>query len=308
MSMLSRVAENLYWLGRYIERAENTARLITVNSNLLLDLPRRVRLGWQPIVDIIGASDLYKDQHDAVDERSVLRFIVASPTNAGSILHSLTMARENARTVRDIIPREAWEQINHLYALVKEDINRVYTQRTRFDFLRQIILGAQTITGLLSGTMTHDEGYAFLRVGRNLERADMGTRIIDVRSASLLPDLSGELTPFENIQWMSVLKSMTGYQMYRRSMRLRVRRADVLRFLLQNLQFPRSFLHCVSAVEDCLWELPNHEKPIALVQSLQRKVQRINTDKLEQSQLHDTLDNLQLGLAKISTELKHSYF
>jgi len=307
MSMLSRVAANVYWMGRYIERAENTARLINVNTNLLLDLPQRVRLGWEPIVEIIGGGEAY-EQLEGVDERNVIRFLVASPANPSSILSSLSIAREDARTVRDIIPREAWEQINQLYFYVKDDVNRVYAQRTRYDFLRNVILGAQTITGLLAGTMTHDESYAFLRLGRNLERADMGTRIIDVRSASLLPETTGELTPFENIQWMSVLKSMTGYQMYRRTMRLRIRRSDVLRFLLQVESFPRSFAHCTGEIIGCLHSLPRNEKPLALVESLSDSVRRIKTDKLEQEQLHATVDKLQLGLAKINNELVRNYF
>lgn len=308
MTMLSRVAANLYWLGRYVERAENTARLINVNSNLLLDLPKRVRLGWQPIIDIFGAGDVYGQQHESADERSVVRFLVASPANPGCILNSLTMARENARTVRDIIPREAWEQINDLYLLVKNDTNRAFAQRSRFDFLRQVILGAQTLTGLLAGTMTHDEGYAFLRIGRNLERADMGTRIMDVRSASLLPDMPEELTPFENIQWMSVLKSMTAYQMYRRSVRLRVRRQDVLRFLLQSRQFPRSFLHCLCEVDGCLRDLPGNERAVAQVHELQSKLAAIDVEKLQQGQLHTALDKLQLGLAAVSDAVVASYF
>ena len=306
--MLSRVANTIYWMARYIERAENTARLVNVNGHLLLDLPRRVRLGWAPLIDITGSHDGFFSRYEEADERHVVRFLVTDGANPGSILGSLQLARENARTIRDIIPREAWEQVNQLYLQARENAAASQSRRRREEYLRQIILGAQTITGLLAGTMTHDEGYDFLRMGRNLERADMTTRIIDVRSASLLPELSEELTPFENIQWMSVLKSLTAYQMYRREMRLRVRRPDVLAFLLQERRFPRSFYHATCEVESCLRNLPHHEKPLESLARLQKKVLAAKPQKLQQDELHKFIDQLQLGLAKVHGQIAATYF
>jgi uncharacterized alpha-E superfamily protein len=308
MTMLSRVANNVYWMARYIERAENTARLINVNTHLLLDLPKRVRLGWEPIVDITSSRDYFHSNYEDSDERSVVRFMVIDTKNHSSILSSLSMARENARTIRDIIPREAWEQVNDLYLKGKNNAQSVMTHRHRYDYLRSIILGAQTITGLLAGTMTHDEGYEFLRMGRNLERADMTTRIIDVRSATLLPEMTEDLTPFENLQWMSVLKSLTAYQMYRREMRLRIRRPDVLKFLLQEKRFPRAFHHTLSEVESCLNYLPHNEKPLQLVNKLQGKLVRAKPQQLRQEKLHDFIDVLQLGLIKIHDCIHETYF
>ncbi|MEX2367670.1 MAG: alpha-E domain-containing protein, partial [Pseudohongiellaceae bacterium] len=298
----------IYWMARYIERAENTARLVNVNSNLLLDLPKRVRLGWEPIIDILGNHDVFYQRHDTADERHVVRFMVSEQANPGSILSCLRMARENARTIRDIIPREAWEQINQNHMLAREEATGSLGRRKRDDFLRHIILGAQTVTGMLAGTMTHDEGYDFLRMGRNLERADMTTRIVDVRSASLLPEMSEDLSPFENIQWVSVLKSLTAYQMYRREMRIRVRRPDVLRFLLQEKRFPRALYHTTSEVENCLQHLPHNEKPLKILTRLQKKVLAAKPEQLLQEELHSFVDTLQLDLAKLHNEIRASYF
>lgn len=306
--MLSRVASNIYWMARYIERAENTARLVNVNTHLLLDLPKRVRLGWEPIVDITSSRDYFYSLYEAADERSVVRFMVMDSKNPSSIVSALGVARANARTIRDIIPREAWEQINELYMRAKTDAPSVMTQRHRYDYLRTVILGAQTITGLLSGTMTHDQGYDFLRMGRNLERADMTTRIIDVRSATLLPEMTEELTPFENLQWMSVLKSLTAYQMYRREMRLRIRRPDVLKFLLQEERFPRAFHHSLNEVESCLLDLPRNEQPLQLLTKLKAKLLRAKLQELKQEKLHDFIDELQLGLIKINDAINEIYF
>jgi uncharacterized alpha-E superfamily protein len=306
--MLSRVASNIYWMARYIERAENTARLVNVNTHLLLDLPKKIRLGWEPIIDISSSRNEFYELYSTADERSVVNFMVTDLKNPSSILSSLNLARENARTIRDIIPREAWEQINELYLQSKSKAATVLTYRHRYDYLRSVILGTQTITGLLAGTMTHDEGYNFLRMGRNLERADMTTRIIDVRSATLLPEMAEDLTPFENLQWVGVLKSLTAYQMYRREVRLRVSRPDVLKFLLQEDRFPRALYHTLLEVESCLHTMPKHEKPLRLVQKLQRVLLRAKPQELKQEKLHEFIDVLQLGLITINDSISKTYF
>ena len=305
--MLSRVANSVYWTARYIERAENTARIINVNTNLVLDTPRGISPGWLPLITITGSEDLFEEQGRDAGERSVIHFLVADRGNPGSILSSLAQARDNARTVREVMPREAWEVINDLHLFARDNVQSGLSQRSRYDYLRRIIAGAQQITGLLAGTMSHDDAYNFLRMGRNLERADMTARILDVRSASLLAP-KAELVPFENIQWMSVLKSLSGYQMYRRHMQARVQRSAVLRFLLQDTDFPRSFGHCLGEVEATLANLPRNAQVLDLVRSLQRQVRETGVGSLEQSALHDYIDELELRLAGIDRAITATYF
>ena len=307
MIMLSRVAENIYWMARYLERAENTARLIMVNTNLLLDLPKTGQLGWQPIVAILGVESDYHEKIENYEERTVLKYLISSPDNANSIINSLRLARENARTIRDIIPREAWERINDLYHSAKSTAQSGYYRKGRFDYLQKIILGTQTITGLLAGTMLHDIGYDFLKMGRNLERADMTTRIIDVRSADLLP-AHEEMTPFENIQWMSVLKSLTGYHMYRRAIQERVSRPFVLKFLLKDEQFPRSFYYTLLVVKACLKHLKSNEEAIKTLNVVGKKVLQADQAMLKQGELHSFIDELQLGLADLHSIISKTYF
>ncbi|WP_088332047.1 alpha-E domain-containing protein [Lacimicrobium sp. SS2-24] len=306
--MLSRVASNIFWMARYLERAENTARLINVNSHLLLDLPKSVKLGWEPIVDILSAREEFYQHYEQADERSVIKYMVTDTFNPGSIISSLTAARENARTVREIMPRESWEQINGLYLEAKKHCQSVLTHRHRYDSLISIIRGNQTITGMLTGTMTHDEGYAFLRMGRNLERGDMTTRIIDVRSANLLREVTHEQSAFENIQWMGVLKSMSAYQMYRREMRLRINRADVLKFLLLEARFPRSLGHVLEQLQALLMALPRHDGPVEEVERLQAQLNQAKPQALKQEKLHDFIDDMQLGLIKIAEQISKAYF
>jgi uncharacterized alpha-E superfamily protein len=308
MTMLSRVASRIYWMARYLERAENTARLINVNTHLLLDLPKRVRLGWEPIIDITSRRDFFHTLYNEADEHSVIRFMVTDSRNSDSVLNALNMARENTRTIRDIIPREAWEQVNTLYLSAKTNARSVTTQRHRYDYLHSVILGVQTINGMLAGTMTHDEGYNFLRMGRNLERADMTTRIIDVRSATLLPDMSGDLSPFENLQWVSVLKSLSAYQMYRREMRQRIRRPDVLKFLMQKEHFPRSIYHALCQVNNCLSNLPHNKKTLQLLTKLQQKLLSAKLQQFNQEKLHGFIDELQFGVIKVNDSISETYF
>lgn len=307
--MLSRVAENIYWMARYIERAENTARLISVTTNLVLDLPRSANVGWEPIMEIMGSEEIFHAHFDVADERNILKFMISDQNNPGSINSSLQAARENARTIRDIIPRETWESINDLFIYAKSNAQSGISRKNRHSYLQKVILGAQTLTGQLAGTMYHDMGYDFLRMGRNLERADMTTRIIDVRSADLLEKEHEEnLTPYENIQWMSVLKSLTGYQMYRRIIQIRVRRPDVLKFLLQERKFPRAVYHALCEVQSCLENLPKHDKNVKQIKELQQTVLVANPDKLKQDELHKFIDTLQTGLIAVHNNITNSYF
>ena len=335
--MLSRVAQNIYWMSRYIERAEDTARLVNVNTNLLLDLPKNTQFGWRPVVLITGGDRIFSKHFQEPSEANVVRFLLGDPRNPGSILSSLSAARENLRTTRDVVPREAWEQINDMFLYAKDKVDSGTTRRGRYEFLKRIILGAQQITGLLAGTMSRTHAYDFMLLGRYLERADMTTRILDVRSANLLIDQSGDLNPFDNIQWMSVLKSLTAYQMYRQQVRLRVRAPDVVRFLLQDAAFPRSFLTCVLTMEDCLRKLPRNDEAIANLLRLKQTVTSANIPNLvgpgtvfastqsqssggqrqaqaaavpnaESRDLHTFADELQIGLGQLHEQIATTYF
>ncbi len=306
--MLARVAENVYWMARYMERAENTARLVLVNTNLLLDLPAGYAPGWEPLIDITGGRDLFDRNRSRLDERSVVGFLVADLANPGSLLASLRHARENARTLRDIVPREVWEQVNSLYHDATEALPQGLSKRARHDLLKRVIAGVQTTTGMLEGTMNRNDAKTFVVIGRNLERADMTTRIVDVRSAQLLPEDTPELRPFENVQWMSVLKSLSGYQMYRLKMQARVNRVDVLEFLLRDDEFPRALVCCLRMVEQSLRSLPECDRALRSLARLRRFLKRQALEEFEQARLHELIDHLQRHLSRIHDRIAQAYF
>ncbi len=326
--MLSRVAQNIYWMARQIERAEDTARLINVNANLLLDLPRNTTFGWLPLIFIVGAEKLFfeKDPNRLADETNVVKFLISDIDHPNSILSSLAYARENLRTTRDTVPQEAWEQINSLYIYARDHLP---TRRGRFEFMRRVIHGAQQINGLLAGAMSRTAAYSFVWLGRYLERADMTTRILDVRSANLLAHTSqistqtqfqtqsqsqslapeqADQDPFESIQWMSVLKSLSAYQMYRQQVRLRVGGPDVLKFLLQNDSFPRSVSFCLKQLELGLRELPRSEALLAAIAPLKQRLGDAAVPELAAEGLHEFIDNLQIGFGDLHDQIAAAYF
>ena len=306
--MLSRVAENLYWMARYIERAENTARLVSVNAFLLLDLPRGIAPGWEPLIAITGSGKDFEARHKDYDERSVVKFLIGDPDSSSSILNALLMARENCRTVRDIVPSMAWEQLTELLLFARENVQSGVTKKGRHAYLKRIIDASHMLHGMLASTMLRDAGYQFLRVGRSLERADMTTRIVDVRTENLLPEETTELRPFETIQWMSVLKSLSAYHMYRRKMQVQVRRSEVLRFLFLDHEFPRSVMHCLNAAEEALGAIEHDRDAPRALRALARKVVRTKVQGLAHDQLHDFIDDFQLGLTAIHQRIAEVYF
>ena len=306
--MLSRVAENVYWLARYLERAENTARLVNVNANLLLDLPPEYRPGWLALIDITGSRELFDAREKRAEERDIVHFLIADLNNPGSILASVRSARENARTLRDVLPNEVWEHMNELFMEIKEELPTALGKRTRFAFLQRIIRAMQTLTGELEGTMSRNDAFTLLMLGRNLERADMTSRIIDVRSAQLLRADAPGFRPFDTIQWLNLLKSMSGYQMYRLSQRTRVSRSAVLEFVLRDRHFPRACLFCLKEVEQFLRALPRSAGVLGVLEGACRFLANQTLATLDQPGLHEFIDRLQLHIIVVHEGIAQTYF
>ncbi len=306
--MLARVAETLYWIGRYHERAENTARLLKVNTNLSLDLPRDLFPLWEPMIDILGCRQEYQQRHPHYTERRIINFLICDEASPSSIITSLARARENARSIREILPREGWEAINLSWQHASDHKAGCLSRSDRQTYLERIMSDVQRITGVLAGSMNHDTAYDFLNLGRKIERADMTTRIIDVRSDTVIPATFTELKPFGDMVCMNILKSLSGYQMYRQTMQVRVRREDVFDFLLHYRMFPRSLAYCTSNIQRYLSNLPNSEAAIKRLKQINRSVARGNLKNLDQAALHRFLDRLQLQLGQLHDDIARTWF
>jgi len=306
--MLSRVAETIYWLGRYVERAENTARLLRVNAQLVMDTPRGVSPGWEPLIQIAGLQGSFADCCDEANERNVVRYLIGAGDVPGSILFSLGAARENARTVREILPRSAWESLNELYWYSRDHVQQGVSKKGRDAYLDEVIRGSQQLQGVFASVMYRDDAHRFLRIGRSLERADMTTRIIDVRSTDLFDEEQIETQTLDALQWISVLKSLSGYQAYRRVRETRVRRSEVLAFLLQDPAFPRSVAHCLNGVEESIGGVGNGQRVLRRLRTVIRKTGSLNVAKLSRQDLHQFLDDVQLGVMRVHEEVANTYF
>ena len=306
--MLSRSAERIYWLARYVERTENIARLVNVHMNLLMDLPKGVEMGWRQLILINGAEHTFYEKYNVANERNITRFLLADDTYSGSLLSSLTAARENIRTSRDLLPDEAWEQVNEMYLFAKKSLDTLANRRHRVIFLNEILKGCQRFTGLLSGYMSHNDPYAFIRLGRNIERADMTTRILDLASLLLSESRSDEVRQYETILWMNVLKALNALLMYRQQKHSRINGDDVLNFLLQDSNLPRSVSCCISEISECIIKLPNNDQLPKKIIELQAYVQTINNEETTQAQLRVILDDLQNKIGSLHNAINHNWF
>jgi uncharacterized alpha-E superfamily protein len=293
-------------MARYIERAENTARLVNTYHFLLLDLPRGTRVGWDILPVITGGYNQFSERYQRHDERNTVKFLLADSNNPSSLINSIAFARENCRTSREVLPGHAWEQLNELKLYADAHIIDALPRRGRFEILTEIIHRCQQLTGLLAGTMTHDHGYDFIRIGRNLERSDMSSRVVDVGALSLqgAEDNSG----LDVHVWTSMLKALNAYQMYRKDVQIGVHCSDVVSFLLQNDYYPRSVAHCLAQVEECLGDLPLHKDTLAPLREVRRRVNRLKPGKLNANSLHAEVDRLQVGFSDIHKKIRETWF
>lgn len=305
--MLARVAERLYWFARYVERTENTARLLLVQHQLVLDLPAAIQPGWGVMIDVLGAGEDFARSKLKPTEKNVVAFVFGDKANPSSIISCISYARENIRTTREVMPSEIWERINSLYLSLVQRARSDLPRSNRHAVLNDVIQRCQQITGLLSGCMNHDAAYQFIVLGRNLERADMSTRIIDVGSAQLLGD-DEDIQPYRNALWISVLKSLSAYQMYRLNVRRNVKSHDVLAFLLHSEVFPRAVAHTLNEIQNCCLNLPNHNAALGIAKRARKHLHAVELSGLRGDALHSFIDEVQLNFDQIHQQIVHTWF
>ncbi|MBU1170996.1 MAG: alpha-E domain-containing protein [Proteobacteria bacterium] len=302
--MLSRVANSIYWMCRYIERAENVARFISVNLNLLLDQTLEKGKHWEPLVMITGDQEMFEKKYTSYDQETVIRFLTFDRDYPNSIITSLGAARENARSIREIISSEMWEHLNNFYLELAEPGSPGFALDEPHRFFKIIQMRSHLFTGLMDSTMSHGEAWNFARIGMMIERADKTSRILDVKYFMLLPQVDMVNTPIDNIQWMAVLKSASAFEMYRKEHH-RITPRNVANFLIFDSQFPRSIRHCVSKSKICLHRITG-SPPGSTRNPAEKRLGRLEAD-LEYSDIdevieygmHEYLDNVQTRLNSV---------
>lgn len=306
--MLSRVGENLYWMTRYVERAEDTARLINAVTLMALDMPSHTTFGWDALLKVVGLDQQFLRHYTEANEDTVMRFLINDERNPSSIITCITRARENSRSFREILPVELWEWMNEMYLYVRKELPGRTDRRHRYEVLQGIIRRRQSIVGLLAGTMSRDDAFQFLVIGRNFERAYMTSRILDIGHAIILPSDTPVGRQYEDLLWMNILKALSAYQMYRRHVSVHASSAQVIDFMLKDPLFPRTVGHCLAEIEERLQLLPRSEPVVAVLRKFQAMLNQADGAILAKTGLHEFIDQLQIGLNTINTALHEHYF
>jgi len=310
--MLSRVADSIYWMNRYVERAENIARFIDVNLTLLLDSPIGVSQQWKPLILTTGDLPIFEERYGEANADNVIRFLTFDRTYPNSIISCLHAARENARSVREIISSEMWQQINAFYHFVNDAANG---NSLNFQtFFSEVKLASHLFAGIASATMTHNEGWHFGLMGRWLERADKTSRIVDVKYFILLPSVRDVGTTLDQLQWIALLRSASAYEMYRKRGLHRITPTSVAEFLVLDREFPRSIRYCIRQTERSLhqitgtpegtWNTPVERS----LGKLRSDMDYLTIEDVMESGLHEFLDNLQRRMNEVGIKLSETFF
>jgi uncharacterized alpha-E superfamily protein len=308
--MLSRIADSLFWIGRYMERADNTARILDVNYHMLLEQPPDTyKLRWDPLIAITGERARFYQRYDEASAQTAFEFLGCAEENPNSISQCIVHARENARTIRDRISRELWEDINGLYhklAKMRADEESL----TRFcDAVKR---GGHRFHGVCDATLARDEGWHFLQMGMALERAEMTARILDVHYHRLL-DGPQILNEARSHAWVAVLKSVAAYEFYKRQY-THIEPTRVAELLLLDARHPRSVRFNLGALQNSLRAVSG-SVPGTYANEAERWTgrahERLTYDSIEEifdEGFHDFLTELQSACRKIGEQITHTYF
>ncbi|WP_163712204.1 alpha-E domain-containing protein [Mangrovibacterium lignilyticum] len=311
--MLSRVADAMYWMNRYMERAENYARFMDVSFNLSLELPPDVSEQWQPLVVTTGDWELYQVMNKTISKQKVIYFLGFDPKNPNSIYNCIINARENARSIRPEITKELWAQINYLYYFVKDGLaKKIWTKRDPRMYFDEIKKGCQLFWGIIDATISRTEGWHFGRIGKLLERADKTSRILDVKYHILLPSPQDIGSALDIIQWAALLKSVSAYDMYRKLFG-KLTPSGIANFLILDKEFPRSMLLCLEHTALSLKMISGKnsgysnlaEKEVGILTS---QLEYADINDIIKTGMHEYLDNFQIKLNNVSSAIADSFF
>lgn len=312
--LLSRVADSIYWMARYVERVENTVRLMNVNWHLMLDLPQIQTNEWESLLHVSGDYDEFRETYDEATADNVMRFMTFDQNNPNSMYSCLLAARENARSVRDVVTAELWEILNSLYLSVKAyDSGASGFYANPHDFYQEIQNGILNFYGVAGANMYRGQSWNFFTIGMMLERADKTTRILDVRYFLLLPSLREVGTALEDLQWAALLRSVSSIEPFAKKYGPVQSRA-IIEYLLLDVQNPRSLLHCIEVADREIRGL--NGTPVGMYTNdaerrsgqLLNELRYLHVNEIIRKGLHETLDDLQISMNQMHVAISERYF
>jgi uncharacterized alpha-E superfamily protein len=308
------VAEACFWVGRYIERAEDVARILDVNyRGVTENSAPEAAPAWWSVVAATGDTGEFLRRYPRPTERHVAEFLGLDRANQNSVVSCVNAARENARRIRDRISSETWEELNRFYlALSRQTIDQVMLD-TPYAFCRDVKNGSHLLAGVIDNTMPHDEGWLFLRAGRFLERAGMTARILHSQAALLTQPFAGPDYAATH-RWIAVLKSASAYEAHRKSHRGTIEPAGIVEYLLLAADFPRSALACVVEVEAALTAirtllgLPGAGQAAREAGALAARLRYAKVDDGFMRNLHPFLDSLESACNQVGDAIAGEFF
>jgi uncharacterized alpha-E superfamily protein len=307
--LLSRVAENLFWGARYLERAEDTARIVREHTNLIIDVPTSVMSSWEPLLAIAGERDDFDMRYVTADESSIIDYLISDRENPSSIVSCVNLARQSLRTCREVVPKELWVVVNDLRLFVEAHHREGVDRRSRPRFLDHVIAEHQRVIGVLASSMSHDSAFVMLRLGRHIERADMTTRVLDVRVGALMAvQAESVVGRYEELQWTSLLRSVSALQMFHRSHLGPVNGPATVEFILHDPTFPRSVHYCLAAAAHGIGSLPAGAQILPAVMAANQRLERSRSAPVDAVTLHQLADDLQSDIAEIDRHLTVTTF
>jgi len=306
MALLSRNAGRIYWAARYLERAEDLSRLVQSYGELIDDLPSDDDSvsRWGALLAVLGQDD--GASLVDVPERDVIRRLVSDADQSGSVGFCVAAARENLRTTREVLPREAWRSVNDLSLFIRDEVVRAEDRRFRDRVLNRIIDDSRRLDGILTSSMSRDDAWEIWRLGRYFERADMTTRVVGVRAASLMAYRSSTLA-FDEVHWMGVLRSLSALQMYQRATRGPIEATSVVQFLLFDRSFPRAVAFCLDEIDRCLDRLTRPERVRGAVDTARDALMSVMATTTDGADLDQAMEWVQLLLGKVNDAITDRY-
>lgn len=316
--MLSRVAESIFWMSRYMERAENTARFLDVHFHLLLDLNRVSADAvptneWEPLVLVTSDWIYFQEKIGQYDAATVTQYLVFDQTNSNSIYSCVALARENARSIIQSISSEMWEQVNNLYHFLQK-ATLASVENDPYTFYQEVKNGVHLFHGIMENTLSRHEGWHFLQAGRYLERADNTARLLDVKCQLLGVNENDHQESTDVIQWMAVLKSCSALEAFRKVYLAKIEPGSIVDYLVLDRAFPRSIYVCISAIEEALWKISGGSRhnyannADRLVGQMMAELSYLTVNDIYERGVSIFLADLQGRLAKIGNQVHQIYF
>jgi uncharacterized alpha-E superfamily protein len=310
--MLSRVASNLYWMSRYVERAENTARVLDVTwrMSLLVKEPQLRDQEWFAPLNITGTLFPFSGRHDSVCAREVLHFMALDPDNPSSIYACARTARENARAVRGSITSEMWEVLNSTWLEMQHMDEEKMEQRGVSNFFDWVKERSHLFRGVTFGTMHRDDAYDFARMGTHMERADSTARILDVKYHILLPSVKDVGGAVDYYQWSAVLRSVSAFEAYRKVYRDVITPLKLAELLILRDDIPRSLRFCLKQVCDSLGRVQNAQS-VATVRAAGEVLTGLQCGRISDifaNGLHEYLTEFLESMEGLSQNIQASFF